>query len=498
MPRIPRDGLLLALLVLLHCALFESGLGGSDGWGYFANVESLLEDHDLDLADNLSPRGRQGILGEVGTSDGRLGGMPHPDRPGRVVNSYPLGKVVLDAPFYLVGKAAGKAAGGRLQLPGLAGTPYEGLSPGRLLCVLGVVFGSNVYAALAVCLTFLALLRCGLSRPVAWASAFLAFVASPLPYYAVNGMSHAAATAVSAGLLALWADRTREGRRLEGGDVFVFGLLAAAAFSLRYASAALLPVLGLLMLWEARGGRVKAAMLYTAGAACLLWIEPLRNWLEYGSPTRTLYPPLSESWVWLSPGLPWVDYFPLLNLFLSGRHGILAWSPLLGLAMAGLFAGRGRKGIRLMAWALFLGQAILPAIGGSYHAGSGFSQRYLCESMPVWALGIGFLLESAQGRRRRLAWGFGILAAWNYGLFLLTHAKLCRLSPETGTREGWEITDYLEALDRHLGPAGTVRRILDASVPGQLGHPGLALLGMLCGAGLFWALLRTAPAPRRP
>ena len=143
-----------------------------------------------------------------------------------------------------------------------------------------------------------------------------------------------------------------------------------------------------------------------------------------------------------------------------------------------------------MAWVLFLGQALLPAIGGSFHAGDGFSQRYLCESMPVWALGIALLLESAGDRKRLLAWLFGTLAAWNYGLFLLTKAKLCRPAPITGTREGWEITDYLWSLDHHLGMGEILHRIAAATVPGQLGHPGLAVMGALLGAGLLWAGLR--------
>ena len=483
-----RDLAALALIVLLHCALFESGLGGSDGWGYFANVESLVEDHDLDLANNLSPRGKEGVQGEVGTAEGRLGGMPHPRIPGRVVNSYPLGKAVLDAPFYLLGKAAGTLWPG-LHFPGMRGTPYEGMPPRRMLCALGMVFESNLLAAGSVVLAFLALLRLGFPRSVAWSASLLAFVASPLPYYAVNAMSHASATFVSAAILLFWAGLPSRGPSRR--QAFLLGLLVGAATGLRYAGAGLVPVLGFLLLRG--GGGMRRLLLdrllpFGLGVLSLAWAEGLRNWIELGRPWQTMYPSLIESLVWRSPGLAWTDYLPVVNLFVSGWHGILWWSPLAGVALWGLARGGAtgarREAVR-MAWALSLGQAILPAIGGSFHAGSGFSQRYLCESMPCWALGLAVLLERGCAPLRKLL-VFAALAAWNYALFLLTHAKLARLSVEAGgTREGWILSDYLYVLDQGMGPGEVLSLVLGSTVPGQLGMPWLALPVVLAA---LWAI----------
>jgi hypothetical protein len=496
-----RDLAVLALIVLLHCALFESGLGGSDGWGYFANVESLVEDHDLDLANNLSPRGKAGAQGEVGTFEGRLGGMPHPGIPGRVVNSYPLGKAVLDVPFYLLGKAAG-ALVPRLRFPEMRGTPYEGMPPRRMLCALGIIFESNLFAAASVVLGCLTLLRLGFSRGVAFSASLLSFFASPLPYYAVNAMSHASATFVSAAILLYWAGLPRDGSGGGGPSrrqVFLLGLLVGAATGLRYAGAGLAPVLGLLLLRGARGGMRRTfldrLLPFGLGVFSLVWAEGLRNWIELGRPWQTMYPSFIESLVWRQSGLAWVDYLPVVNLFVSGWHGILAWSPLVGVALWGLARG-GATGARRealwMAWALFLGQALLPGIGGSFHAGSGFSQRYLCESMPCWALGLAVLLERG-GAPLRKGLALAVLAAWNYGLFLLTHAHLCRLSVKAGgTREGWILSDYLYAFDRGMGPGELFSRVLGSTVPGQLGRPWLALpvaavalwaMGWLCCRG---------------
>lgn len=483
--RLPPDLLAVVLCVLLHCALFESGLGGSDGWGYFANVESLVEDRDLDLANNLAPRGRDGVLGEVGTADGRLGGVPHPTIPGRVVNSYPLGKALADLPGYLLGKVAGASLMGLLGqdsagFPSMAGTPYEGIPPRRMFCALGMVLGSNLYAAAAAAMAFLALVRAGFARPTAATATLLAFFGSPLPYYAVNAMSHAAATALASGMLLLWVSGppTR-------GRCLALGVLVSASTSLRYASVGLVPLLGALLLLR-RGSLLG----FAAGLPSFAWIEMARNWREYGSPLRTAYPTFAETFkdVW--------HPVPFLNLYLAEYHGILRWSPLVAFAVWGLVRLAGSAFRREAAWtalALSVGHAVLPGLGGSYHAGSGFSQRYLCESMPCWALGIAALLEGA-GRFRAAA--FAALAGWNTLLFLLTQGRMCHVSPFTGTREGATLADYLAAVE--AGPAASARAVLAETVPGRLMGPFWGALVMMGVAATAAALMKKAMRqPRR-
>lgn len=46
------EGLLIVLLVGLHLFVFARGMGGNDGWSYLGNTVSLVEDQDLDLANN--------------------------------------------------------------------------------------------------------------------------------------------------------------------------------------------------------------------------------------------------------------------------------------------------------------------------------------------------------------------------------------------------------------------------------------------------------------
>ena len=76
----------LILVLGLHCLIFEDGLGGNDGWGHFANLESIIEDRDLDLGNNM--------YGWNGN------GTKYCEKTERWVTGYPLGMTLLDAPFF--------------------------------------------------------------------------------------------------------------------------------------------------------------------------------------------------------------------------------------------------------------------------------------------------------------------------------------------------------------------------------------------------------------
>jgi len=63
------EGLLIALLVGMHLFVFARGMGGNDGWSYLANTVSLVEDQDLDLANNRRTF-PEPLLPEYGDPDG--------------------------------------------------------------------------------------------------------------------------------------------------------------------------------------------------------------------------------------------------------------------------------------------------------------------------------------------------------------------------------------------------------------------------------------------
>src|SRR4051812_11874644 len=93
MPRAPslRSLRLAAVLLLtaLHMLVFDRGLGG-DGWASFAALESLIDDGDLYLENNLR-----------GVDNGIV-----PTASGHRVMQYPPGILLLDLPPFLAGRVA--------------------------------------------------------------------------------------------------------------------------------------------------------------------------------------------------------------------------------------------------------------------------------------------------------------------------------------------------------------------------------------------------------
>src|SRR3954451_21375969 len=82
----------ILLLAALHMLVFDRGLGG-DGWASFAALESVVDDGDLWLENNLR-----------GVTNGIVRGAS-----GHRVMQYPPGIVALDLLPFLAGRAADAA-----------------------------------------------------------------------------------------------------------------------------------------------------------------------------------------------------------------------------------------------------------------------------------------------------------------------------------------------------------------------------------------------------
>jgi len=138
------------------------------------------------------------------------------------------------------------------------------------------------------------------------------------------------------------------------------------------------------------------------------------HWIVYGHFAATGYPsPLS--WSWTSPKLAAVLF--------SSDHGLLSWTPILGLAIAGLVFCWRRD------YVLF-GGALLSFVCFYYFIASypnwdglsSFGNRFFISLTPVFVLGLAGLLQRADeylGSSRALRLGtvsIAFLAVWNCGL----------------------------------------------------------------------------------
>ena len=139
------------------------------------------------------------------------------------------------------------------------------------------------------------------------------------------------------------------------------------------------------------------------------------RWIVYGGPFETGYVSIRD-FLWRSP--------VFFSVLFSSDHGLLSWTPLLGLAILGLlfFAFRLPKvGIpfftALVAFYLFI--SFYPDWAGI----SSYGNRFFVSLTPLFILGLAYLLERVAVHfsqpRVALAVCSGVLACfvlWNLGL----------------------------------------------------------------------------------
>src|SRR6478672_509548 len=120
-------------IAALHMLVFDRGLGG-DGWASFAAVQSVVDDGDLWLEDDLR-----------GVDNGIVRGAN-----GHRVMQYPPGIVALDVLPFLAGRAADAALPARWMADG-AELPPAGQVPRRVfLEAAAIVLARNLESLLGV------------------------------------------------------------------------------------------------------------------------------------------------------------------------------------------------------------------------------------------------------------------------------------------------------------------------------------------------------------
>lgn len=429
--------MVVALAVLFHCFVFEAGVGGADGWSYFANLESLVLDRDLDLTNNRIQFPES-----------------YPARPymwspqtRRWVTHEPLGPALVDFPFYLLGRWA---TAGWCPKISLSRPPYSALDSRTVLLVLFVSVAHNLYAAAAMLLVYLTLVEAG-ARPVAaMGVALLVFFGGPLHFYACNGMSHAPATlamALSMYVAARVIRRRSAGHRGRWG-LFALGATIGLASIMRYVCGVIVVPLGACVFlfslsdeWRERqrSGVAKRSwpcwarsaiadqFVLALGCWAVAWITLVYWRVQFGHFTGN--PHASAHQFALRYWPP-----PLANILFSARHGFFAFSPVFLLAIVGfgeMFASRGsteRSHVRLGAAAL-ASFATIALVYDSYEEWSGdgtYSTRFLTECVVLMSFGLWrFLAKARCVRWPRVRWALAVaMSAFAYSLFLLTRGRL--------------------------------------------------------------------------
>ncbi len=380
----------------------------SDGRSYYAYLTSLVIDGDLDFANEIRDHWGQDFHPEY---------LDMRTERGFVQNKFPIGMPLTLAPLFLL------AHGLSLALYALTGSGWftpDGYSLLYQVCCLAEILALS-WAALAL-MDGLLVRRFGVRGRFAAAGVGLASVGTNLAWYCFREpfMVHVVSLFWCT-LAIVLADRVLgelDGRRLSRWALPLLSLAAMMAVLCRPTNVFLLPFLVCVLLraWQTGMAGALAARLPSAlvGLVPLLlqmavWRHTTGHWLSYSY--------REEGFVWSRPAL-WQTLF-------SSRHGLLFWSPLVLLALAG-FAGRlWRRGPDRLLLCYLAAFAILWYCNSAWHMwwfGAAFGARAFVELSSLFVLGLAFALEDAWAQPRR-GWRLGqaafVLLAVGYNWVLM-------------------------------------------------------------------------------
>jgi Dolichyl-phosphate-mannose-protein mannosyltransferase len=401
----------LAALFVLSLPFVNPWVRG-DGVGYYAYVRALLIDHDLNFEQDwlhgnasfvdgrVDPRGQ--ILASQYTSTGHLD------------NHFSTGPALLWAPFLAVTHGIVIAAD-RLGLK----IPADGFSwPYRIAMALSTA----IYGFAGLLLAF-DLARQYFGERWSFLATIAIWFASSFPVYMYFNPSWSHAHSGFAVSLFLWYwHRTREKRGR--AQWALLGSIAGLMIDVYYLNAAFLLVLApeavaaygnIFRAAENRARRILLSLeeqgLFASAMVFLLGLTLITRRIIYGNAFESGYPPLS-TWLWSSPKI-----FPVL---FSADHGMLTWTPVLALALAGLvmFARIDwifGSGLLLAFLAFFYGIASYVNWDGL----SSFGNRFFVSFTPVFVIGLAALLEGVARRWRvrppAIVCALTLLVLWNFG-----------------------------------------------------------------------------------
>jgi hypothetical protein len=421
----------LLLLFLLSLPLINPIVHG-DGVGYYAYARAPLIQHSLHFEEDW----RHANL-NFSQSRTRPDGQVLPEEyteTGYVSNLFTIGPAILWFPFLLVAHLLVLF----LNFLGMS-IAANGFS---LPYLIAMALGTATYGFLGLLLSF-SLARKYFGEQWAFLAALGIWWGSSLPVYMYFNPAWSHAHSAFAVALFLWYwDRTRPARTTS--QWLILGLISGLMVDIYFPNGVflLLPLIESLVGYAAylksqpqEARKLFLQNLFFVVTICFAFLPTvITRRIIFGGYFRFgAYSQLS--WDWSAPH--W------LSLLVSSNHGLFSWTPVLALALIGLFFTP--RPARVLALYFALAAAVFYYLISSYpfwHGMSSFGNRFFISLTPIYVFGLAALLlrfaELLSRPRLALLLSTGILGCfvlWNLGMIYQWGAHLVSVRGPISFRE---------------------------------------------------------------
>jgi hypothetical protein len=410
---------LLVLLFLFSLPFLNPWVRG-DGVGYYAFARAPLIEHSLDFTKDYQHANesfRDAKLDEHGQPKSELR-----TPTGHLENHFTVGPAILWMPFLLlthIGVLLARTLGSSVSADGFS-APYR----------ITMALATAIYGFLGLLLAF-RLARQYVEERWALLATLSIWWASSLPVYMYFNPSWSHAHSSFAVALFLWYwHQTRSSRSL--AQWLILAVITGLMLNIYYPNGVVLAVPAFEALRQYylafrpdspaapnSTPRVPELLLRQLlfAAVLLICLLPtfITRYIIYGGPFESGYIPLKD-WDWFSP-----HFFSVL---FSSDHGLIAWTPILLLAIIGLsFFWRREPLVGAPLLAGFLAFYLFISCYPNWDGISSYGNRFFVSLTPLFILGLAVFLDRAtqlfRSRRAALAAACALLAVftlWNAGL----------------------------------------------------------------------------------
>ncbi len=356
-----------------------------DALQHYIQLRSIVFDRDVRFTNDYL--GMYGITAAQAYDDPETRWIVQPDDTGHVRNLMPVGPAIVWLPAFLLVTAGvwiANAAG--------AGYAFDGL--GRVFQA-SAGFSGVAAAGLGAWLSFRAAATLVSARAAIWAT-LAVWLGSSSVYYSVISPTYSHAVSMLA-VSAFWLAWIVSRERHDLGRYALVGGLAGVAALMRWQDVVLIAVPA----WDAGrrwrdGVPTMIARLAVAGAAAALAFLPQSIVWERLYRHPLTIPQGSTFMHWTSPAL-W-------QVLVSDNHGLFSWTPVIVLAVAGLFVlARRTPEVAALTGAFLLVSWYVNAAVADWWAGEAFGARRFVGCFPVFVLGLAALFDRWRDRPRLIA-----------------------------------------------------------------------------------------------